>query len=501
MSKEKPGKKTSRGFDGLAELKPILEHRQMQQSSGDEQQPPKNTEAPQEERMTEEELLAGLEGLAATPARKEAEVAMRKYFDRLQSGETPAQIHDAVVANLSQEAYMEFRHILDVYERQEEIGAIEKKWPAVQKEQQPAKANDTLDVITKDKKRSQPEAVGSAQKAPDKDLVNMGNTAKEIREYLGEPAGKVDGISYWLLPDGAAAMLSGGPPEHRKLQRWGEGGFQKIKGVYYEYKDGAFKKMTNEEGLAREKAMREVPQKPKALKKKARGPKAARGEGRHTEASVEAPAQIPDSSRAFKRAFDKLDELRRTGVPRADQIALASRGLSDAEFTEFEQLVKKRDKEREDQKKAEKAAANTDQSESRTAEQAEERAERKEARSFKEMHRIFNKKKREGLKTGPAFKAAVEGQALDRARKFKKELEEDGESHGLLEGAMRELEQNHEKNKTDRSQDRETKIEEMVDAMFSAPPRSVAESVSQSEQDKDIDSLVERIFASNASSR
>ncbi|TSC62600.1 MAG: hypothetical protein Athens041674_461 [Parcubacteria group bacterium Athens0416_74] len=103
------------------------------------------------------------------------------------------------------------------------------------------------------------------------ELIPLGNTAEKLTEALGKPAGKVDGIPFWVLENGDGVVLSGGPVEGRYPQRFQNDGFSEIRGSFYEYKDGAFRKMSEKEVAARRAAaITENEQDKAAAKEKAR---------------------------------------------------------------------------------------------------------------------------------------------------------------------------------------------------------------------------------------
>lgn len=513
MSQEKPRK--VRSFGELGQYKDQFPQKQMQQQSGDSTPQAAPEESPKEDSMTEEELLVKLEGLQV------GNPDVQKNVDEfLAFADAHEQDGSAVTAKYAEL----FGALPDPQKDAFKSAVVAAGWEVTER------------------------VIDDPEEAP-----VLGKTFKEMKAALGDPAGKVAGISYWIHPDGRAVMLSAGSKENRHPEFWGEGGFRQIQGVFYEYKDGAFRKMTKEEAEERRKAIQNAPQ--KRVKKRAhkRGSKEKVAPTGGDIRVTEAPAALvekfgkPDGkvgsmfywvqpsgdvrlmsegssegrsvalwsegnsgkiddnyyqykngkfkklrkkqalasqdavskSSRFKRAFEKLEKLRRDGSPKADRVAMASSGLNDEESGEFSDLVAGREKELNEQKKTEKAQAKSAENKVESAQEnrAEESDdnERKEQRSFKEMHRIFNKKKREGLKTGPAFKAAVEGQALDKARKFKKELEEDGESHGLLEGAMRELEQKNKKEKSGKNQEKndrfEERLQEELDQIRNGKPR------------------------------
>lgn len=93
------------------------------------------------------------------------------------------------------------------------------------------------------------------------ELIPLGKTVKDMREAFGEPVGEVAGVPFWILEDGDAALLvpTGSGDGSRRPQRVGEKGFLSVKGTYYEFKDGAFHTMTEEEVKARQTAMKNVP--------------------------------------------------------------------------------------------------------------------------------------------------------------------------------------------------------------------------------------------------
>ncbi|MCE9541673.1 hypothetical protein K8R03_03935 [Candidatus Kaiserbacteria bacterium] len=72
-------------------------------------------------------------------------------------------------------------------------------------------------------------------------IVSLGESLKDVKAQLGEPDGEIEKKSFWKLPDGRAAMLD------RHLVTIAPGGMHELYGTVYEYKDGAFRTMSQEE--------------------------------------------------------------------------------------------------------------------------------------------------------------------------------------------------------------------------------------------------------------
>lgn len=69
---------------------------------------------------------------------------------------------------------------------------------------------------------------------------------RALEQEFGKPAGKVNEKPYWLLPDGAAALLLNGHGT-----RIGEGGYMKMGDKHFELKDGKFNEISKEEARRR----------------------------------------------------------------------------------------------------------------------------------------------------------------------------------------------------------------------------------------------------------
>lgn len=214
--RENPGKKSERGFDALQPLKEKLaqQQQQMQQSAPNDSAQSHVPPPVEEERPPVKSAAQGL--------------AEEFHIEASKDGADAAEVYKKI---------------------QEKLGDI-----------------DEQEVLAEMKKLGW----NIEEKMASEDDMELSSlqTVKAVREKLGEPAGAIDGISYWILSNGDAAMLSGGAPEDRRLQRWGQGGYQKIKGIYYEYKDGSFKKISEDEVSHRRSAMMEAQRSNQKVEKK-----------------------------------------------------------------------------------------------------------------------------------------------------------------------------------------------------------------------------------------
>jgi|GEM_PF-5426479 len=99
------------------------------------------------------------------------------------------------------------------------------------------------------------------------ELLPLGDTVKELKEKLGEPAGEVERIPYWILPDGDAVILSNGKDADvpKRPLRIGQSGYLNVKGKMHEYVLGAFREITDEEVKTRRTAMRALAAQPRIV--------------------------------------------------------------------------------------------------------------------------------------------------------------------------------------------------------------------------------------------
>lgn len=259
-------------------------------------------------RMTEEELLKGLEGLSEPEAASNTvpphfETAYKRLVEKFRKDGTRRedQIPLASRGVIGNDEYAEFKAFIDERDaaaerakqatksaRKSGAGSTDKEKGSAPKES--AKDRDArLAALAEDfDKRAGADSARAMEMFQDIDatlpkedrdlfvekirnlgwkvngdvhqdpgsieLIPLGNTAEKLTEALGNPAGKVDGIPFWVLENGDGVMLSGGPQEGRYPQRYQDGGFSEIRGSLYEYKDRKFRKISEKEVAARRAA-------------------------------------------------------------------------------------------------------------------------------------------------------------------------------------------------------------------------------------------------------
>lgn len=153
------------------------------------------------------------------------------------------------------------------------------------------------------------------------ELIPLGNTAEKLTEALGKPAGKVDGIPFWVLENGDGVILSGGPQEGRYPQRFQNGGFSEIRGSLYEYKDGVFRKISEKEVAARRAAAITQNERDKAAAKERTKEKGARERAQPESERERAESEVRAAERpARSEARSERPEARREERPEREGV-------------------------------------------------------------------------------------------------------------------------------------------------------------------------------------
>ncbi|MHB1086638.1 MAG: hypothetical protein ACYCZ0_02710 [Minisyncoccota bacterium] len=283
---------------------------------------------------------------------------------------------------------------------------------------------------------------GDVHQEPDSlELIPLGNTAEKLTEALGKPAGKVDGIPFWVLENGDGVMLSGGPVEGRYPQRFQNGGFSEIRGALYEYTDGAFRKINEKEVAARRAAAITENERDKAASKE-----------RIKEKSAREPAQ-PEPEREKREP-----EARTAERPAREE---ARRGRPEA-----------------------------------PREERPEREGQEKSRSFEEGLKIFLKTyKKEKRNAGTAFREAMKGLS-DKNRKRLIDFLTDTTDipRPILERIHRDVDEEYERDESGDGEKRPAPVEREVDRMLSGRAQPRTSERRESRETKNIDDEIDRML-------
>ncbi len=273
------------------------------------------------------------------------------------------------------------------------------------------------------------------------ELIPLGNTAEKLTEALGAPAGKVDGIPFWVLENGDGVMLSGGPQEGRYPQRYQDGGFSEIRGSLYEYKDGKFRKISEKEVAARRAAAIAVNEQDKAASKEQLREKAKR---ERTQPEPERDRIEPEERAAERPA---RDETRR------------------------------------------------ERPEARREERAERESSEK-SRSFEEALKIFVKTySKEKRNAGRAFRDAISGLSdKNRKRLIEFAVETTDIPRPILERIHRDVGDESERDESSDGVARPAPVEREVDRMLSGRAQPRVSERRESRESENIDDEIDRML-------
>lgn len=166
------------------------------------------------------------------------------------------------------------------------------------------------------------------------ELLPLGTDITTLKEKLGPYEALLDGIPYWVLPDGHAAVM-GRRGEH--ATRVGPGGVIRVKNRWYRFENRSFNPVSAEDSERLERmeqkrrAAEERPAPSKKPEKQAAGPGKAEGAREGTGTKQEEPKEDrPEKTRSFEEALriflkNYKKEKKNAGVVFRDAV----RGISD----------------------------------------------------------------------------------------------------------------------------------------------------------------------------